>query len=401
MRLEYNLNIPITIIIFQMRFLYSLCYLLTAFLFLFSTADVKAAGQPSDWITIGSTNAGPATFDLLYYKLLQVNGDSHRYASILEVNIQGDVNYFDRQATYRIRVDKFENVPGRFDGLEISCISGNPAAGTFYVFNNAVWIRSNFQWGTIAYRPVAEFGTGTPLNIAPFGQTITAPVGFLATTNNYGLACDFDNNQFYPLPIRDVKGNITIPGKVGIGTVANYNLHSLAYANTNKASAYLWGENYGVAVGTLNATAGNYAFAVMNNANPDGSSAPGGGKQLLYVRGDGNVGIGTSVPQATLAVNGDIFAKKIKVTQTGWPDFVFKQDYPLPSLQEVANFIIVNKHLKDIPSEKEVSENGIDLGEMNKKLLQKIEELTLYIIDLKKESEQQQQRILKLENKTK
>ncbi len=80
-----------------------------------------------------------------------------------------------------------------------------------------------------------------------------------------------------------------------------------------------------------------------------------------------------------LAVNGKIKAKEIKV-ETGWSDFVFEKQYNLPSLEQVENHIKEKGHLKDIPSAKEVSENGIFLGEMNSKLLQKIEELTLYTI---------------------
>jgi len=85
-----------------------------------------------------------------------------------------------------------------------------------------------------------------------------------------------------------------------------------------------------------------------------------------------------------LSVNGKVRAESIKV-YVGWADFVFEKDYYLPTLEEVEDYIKVNGHLKDIPSAKEVKANGIDLGEMNKLLLQKIEELTLYTIQLKKE----------------
>ena len=99
----------------------------------------------------------------------------------------------------------------------------------------------------------------------------------------------------------------------------------------------------------------------------------------------GNVGLGTSNPLGwRLAVNGQIRAKEIKV-ETGWADFVFKKDYYLPPLTEVESFIRENGHLKDIPSAEEVEKNGVMLGEMNSKLLQKIEELTLYMIEFNKE----------------
>jgi len=98
-----------------------------------------------------------------------------------------------------------------------------------------------------------------------------------------------------------------------------------------------------------------------------------------------NVGIGTSTPSEKLAVNGTIKAKEIKVNMQGWPDYVFATDYRPLSLGELEKYISVNKHLPGIPSAKEAEENGIELGKMNKKLLEKIEELTLYMISQQKE----------------
>lgn len=106
---------------------------------------------------------------------------------------------------------------------------------------------------------------------------------------------------------------------------------------------------------------------------------------------NGNVSIGTSsttdgFETFKLSVDGKIRANSVKV-YTGWADYVFESDYYLPTLKEVEDYILQNGHLQDIPSAKEVEERGIDLGEMNKLLLQKIEELTLYVIELNKEIE--------------
>jgi hypothetical protein len=73
-------------------------------------------------------------------------------------------------------------------------------------------------------------------------------------------------------------------------------------------------------------------------------------------------------------------AEKIVVSSTGWADFVFKKDYSLKPLSAVKSFIEKNGHLPDIPTEMEVNANGMNLGEIQVKLLQKIEELTLYTI---------------------
>ncbi len=103
----------------------------------------------------------------------------------------------------------------------------------------------------------------------------------------------------------------------------------------------------------------------------------------------GNVGIGTSTPNAKLTVNGNIRAKEIKVETSNWPDYVFAKDYKLPSLQETEQHIKEKGYLPGIPSAEEVKANGVDLGEINAKLLKKIEELTLHLIGMKKENDQE------------
>ena len=117
----------------------------------------------------------------------------------------------------------------------------------------------------------------------------------------------------------------------------------------------------------------------------------------LHVNGNsyitGNVGIG-SAPSATykLGVNGNIGCKEIIVTNSGWADYVFEPDYELRSLGELESYILENKRLPEMPSAAEVAENGVNIGEVNTLLLKKIEELTLYTIDLEK-------RLSELENK--
>jgi hypothetical protein len=106
----------------------------------------------------------------------------------------------------------------------------------------------------------------------------------------------------------------------------------------------------------------------------------------FVVTGKGNVGILVANPQYQLDVNGTIRAKEV-IVETGWADFVFKDDYYLPTLFDVESHINKHGHLPDMPSEAEVKKNGIRLSEMNTKLLQKVEELTLYVIQLNKEIE--------------
>ncbi len=122
-------------------------------------------------------------------------------------------------------------------------------------------------------------------------------------------------------------------------------------------------------------------------------------ERVLNVLRGGNVGIGTKDTKGfKLGVNGKIAATEVKVaTYNNWADFVFEKEYKLPTLTEVENHIKEKGHLENIPSAKEVEKNGFFLGEMDAKLLQKIEELTLYTIDQEKKLNTQNTRIEKLE----
>ncbi len=112
----------------------------------------------------------------------------------------------------------------------------------------------------------------------------------------------------------------------------------------------------------------------------------------------GNVGIGTIAPQHKLDVAGTIRAREVKVELTAGADFVFHENYDLMSLSEVKSFVKFNKHLPDIPSEREMIENGLNMNEFQIKLLQKIEELTLYMIQQQEQIAGQKEQIEKLES---
>ena len=118
----------------------------------------------------------------------------------------------------------------------------------------------------------------------------------------------------------------------------------------------------------------------------------------LIVDTSGNVGIGTTNPQYKLAVNGNIGAQDIIVTNTGWSDYVFRPGYRLRPLSEVSQFIQANGHLPDIPTEAEVREKGVSLGDMQAKLLAKVEELTLHMIQQEKENRELRERLARLES---
>jgi len=185
-------------------------------------------------------------------------------------------------------------------------------------------------------------------------------------------------------------------GNVGIGTTKPS--YPLEVRNKNGASNI---------ISAARNTAGDLIAFTYEDANNDGKfylrrNAEGTNYTVLSANGysyfnGGNVGIGTTTPDFLLTVNGTIGAKEIKVTNdiaangiyiNSQPtaDFVFEDDYNLRPIEEVESFVNENKHLPEIASAKEMEENGINQAEMNQKLLQKIEELTLYMIEQNKET---------------
>lgn len=142
------------------------------------------------------------------------------------------------------------------------------------------------------------------------------------------------------------------------------------------------------------------AFVFWTNHNPSRFGIWVNGGHRLTINNDGRVGIGTiDTGTHRLAVEGTLGAREVFVEPDGWSDFVFEKNYRLRPLEEVEEHIQEKGHLPEIPSAKEVEEEGIKVGEMNAKLLQKIEELTLYLIEQNKEIKELKEKIKELENK--
>jgi hypothetical protein len=111
-----------------------------------------------------------------------------------------------------------------------------------------------------------------------------------------------------------------------------------------------------------------------------------GFQTVMTIKQNGNIGIGTTNPTHKLSINGSIRAKEIRVN-TGWADYVFEPTYQLRPLKQVEQFIKDNGHLPDIPSAKTIQDEGLDVGALQTKMMAKIEELTLYLIEANKQIE--------------
>lgn len=211
------------------------------------------------------------------------------------------------------------------------------------------------QWtsgatGTISYNG-GNVGIGT-----------TAPVQQLQLTNN----------MLFPTAVSNASGNLFFAGDTAAG-----NIGMRLFSADNFNGGY-------IDVRTSSTTKGlNFRVDTDNGATT-----------RMVISAAGNVGIGTLNPQYMLSVNGTVQAKEVLVN-TGWADYVFSPSYHLAPLEQVASYIKRNERLPDMPSEAEVRQKGIGVGDMESKLLAKVEELTLHVIELnesnKKLAEQNRQ----------
>jgi hypothetical protein len=198
----------------------------------------------------------------------------------------------------------------------------------------------------------------------------------------------------------EVKGSISVFDGNGNTSLFFGREHLIPPHAVNSASNYgEWGIQYVPA----NAISSGSPSG-LNFWKPFGSDGSQAVNNFLFLRDDGNVGIGTTLNDNPnnykLAVNGLIGAKelKIEINSTTWPDFVFNKSYSLLSLNELEQYLNKNKHLPNIPSTEDIKkDNGILVGDMQAKLLQKVEELTLYIIEQNKKIIEQNKRIEALE----
>ena len=203
---------------------------------------------------------------------------------------------------------------------------------------------------------------------------------YLQTHNNYDLLFATSNSGT-PMVLQKETGNL------GIGTTNP--TARLSVTRGNSTSAF---DGTAAFAGTTHVSHFNYGTA-------EDTYIRGGkdnGRVFLADNLGGAVGIGTTNTAGyKLAVNGKIRSKEL-VVNSGWADYVFSNNHKLLPLNEVEKFILTNKHLPNIPSAEEVEKNGLKVGEMQTKMMEKIEELTLYMIEANKKIEKLEAEIIKL-----
>jgi hypothetical protein len=173
-------------------------------------------------------------------------------------------------------------------------------------------------------------------------------------------------------------------GFVGIGDLTpDAPLHVAGDGLFNALNPTIQLQNEGVDKGFIQLSGNNIRIGT-NSSNLAGHFViRTGGGDRVFVNQNGNVGIGTGpVNEHRLAVQGSVICEQLKVELVAdWPDYVFSDSYDLTPLSELKDFINTHHHLPNIPSASEVMKDGIDVGEMHRKLLEKVEELTLYLIE--------------------
>lgn len=204
----------------------------------------------------------------------------------------------------------------------------------------------------------------------------------------------------------------------GMSQSVPLNLSPTLSFNLYYANAYRFlGTGYGANI-QFNPATGVLSFSSSTTKGNPGDASFFNAASLM-LDSSGNVGVGTSAPKAKLhvttgmvigtstttpatgyilSVNGKIISEEVRVQMdASWPDYVFDRKYKLKSLKEVESYITANKHLPGIPSAKQVADEGLHLGDMQKRMMEKVEELTLYIIQLNKDNLQLKQELERLQ----
>ena len=228
------------------------------------------------------------------------------------------------------------------------------------------------------------------------GNAGTNPTqNFLGTTDASALILKTNNVERIHVAN---SGEIAIGGNLQKGV--NFKVHGKsAFLHNADSDAFFIGNDLGNLDGGIDLAFLRYGAYQPNNPGvltAAGHTSPGVYEVFFTLRSNGKLGLGTTNVDCTncsgyrLLVKDGIKTEKVKVeiaAENGWADYVFDDDYKLLDLKSLEKFITENKHLPEVPTTEEVIQHGIELKEMNILLLKKVEELTLYLIDLNNEIE--------------
>ena len=220
-----------------------------------------------------------------------------------------------------------------------------------------------------------------------FGIGISTGVMQLYTAGKDKIAFGYGNSTNFV----ETMSFLTGTGQLGLGTKTPTAKLTLVSTQTGAADNTMTIANFSIGPNTSHVHWGLSGDWYIR-------SAAANGKVILQDKG-GEVGIGTTNTAGyKLAVNGKVRATEIRV-ETGWADYVFAPEYKLRPLEEVESFIKANQHLPEIQPASEIQANGLDVAATTTKMMAKIEELTLYLIEMNKENDALKQRVNTLENK--
>ncbi|MCT4644080.1 MAG: hypothetical protein N4A74_03770 [Carboxylicivirga sp.] len=316
----------------------------------------------------------------------------------------------------------------------------------------AIQIGNNYEKNELYFRAKAASAWGSLYKIWHSGNSNSGSIdwnakNFIAYNQNENIGTLANTAKYNAFGVLGNRGSlyITNSGDIRFGIGSKHGNNNVMYLNNTGLSIKtgaiasealeingnikLTGNNNGVFVSSDSFTdRGRNVYHYGLTLHNDGYTNLSGyyglnfftmGNRRLTIQEEGNIGIGTTSPSATLDVAGNIKAHEIEVTLAAMQDlqlngtlaannitytangntadFVFEDNYHLKDLSEVEAFIKTNKHLPKIPSAAEMEEVGVNLAEMNKLLLMKVEELTLYLIKQERDKKKLEERLSKIE----
>jgi hypothetical protein len=234
------------------------------------------------------------------------------------------------------------------------------------------------------------FSAAGSSSVVPSWTDASQILEFVSGTSGKGIIDSYQAPLVFQT-LRSDRMTIATNGNVGIGTTSpSRKLDVLSGSGVTPLAAV--GPNGYILIDNTGAGYNYYSASVLHEFQISGTPE-------MDITSTGNVLIGKTTQVNTaykLDINGSARANEIVVNTTG-ADFVFDSKYALPKLSEVKSYIDLNHHLSEIPSAEQMIKEGLGVGEMNTKLLQKVEELTLYLIDKDKQLTEEQKRIDELE----